>query len=1161
MRFFVGVVTLAACLAQAALASAQQITTGTITGVVKDEQSLVLPAATVELVNEQTADVRQALSNQTGSFTIAAVTQGRYTLKVNLDGFRPLEQRGIQLRSGETFNAGSLTLSVGQISETTTVIADLAVIQTASAERSSVLEAQQLDALIVRGRDPMSLVNLLPGVTPVTNVASLGGQIGPTTPTIAGQIGNSAGIALDGMASSDGDTGNNNSPMSVDAIEEMVVLLNNYQAEYGRNTGAQINVISKSGTQNYRGTLATYVRHEALNANQFFNNRTGLPKPLYQYKTLTGTLGGPVPGFARDKLFFFYVREMWDAQEPRASRTSTMPTALERQGDFSQTLDLNGRLITIRDPLTGQPFPGNRIPANRIDGLGQSLLNIFPQPNFFDQSVSGGNFNYREQGIADQTKTLDQIKLDLNATTADRFSVRVRRWRPVTEAHSGVFAVNSNWDHFRHGYTQRENSVQVNHTHTFGTAIVNEASVTYRYTQEVGPTLDTLDPVTRAAMGLGALGQLYPNVNQSTIVPAATFAGVPSPPTLAFDGRFPIDGGDNRWTFANTVSWAKTRHLIKAGLYYEHNKGSEGPGPIQNCFSGCFNFASTDPNNPLNSGHAFANALLGTFTSYQEASARPLSAGTAQFVEWFLQDSWKPRSNLTLELGIRFAWGQPWRLLDGRPGASWVADRFDRSRQARLYRPVVIDGQRRGYDAVTGRVVSAALIGALVPGSGDFTSGIVTQDDPLAMGGAWRETPSIQPQPRIGFSWDPKGDASMAIRGGYGLTKQVLQDSGDFNFRLPAAPPVRLQPTLFYGSINALDASQGQFFPENVPVYQADYTPMTTHNFSIEVQRNIGFQTVVSVAYVGNRQRNLARTRNLNVVPEGARFNAANVDPTTGRALPDNFLRPMVGLGDVSRIENTGIADYDSLQVTGQRRFAAGFSYGGTYTLSRTMAIDAATGGNVPAGALGTPILPLYRDDRAWLYDYANADRRHLASLNFSWDLPKASGKWNNLLARVVLDDWQLAGVALLASGPPSGISFTTTDNADILGGGDGNRVVVTCDPTLPGGERSFNRWFNTSCFARPAVGEVGHDKRQMIRLPGSRNVDFTLSKNVPLGASHRRLQFRAEFYNAFNITNWTAVDTAARFDALGNQINPTFGQVTAAGDPRVIQLSLRFAF
>lgn len=1139
-------------LAGAGVAAAQQITTGTVTGTVVDSQGLILPGAGVELINEQTGDTRQTTTSNEGLITFSAVPQGSYTLKVTLEGFKTVERQGIQLRAGEAYNGGRLVLEVGQLTEVTTIRADLAVVQTGTASRSAVIESQQMDSLLSRGRDPVSLLNTLPGITPVTDVTSLGGQIGPVTPAIAGQRGASAGLSLDGMAASDGDTGRNTSPISVDAIEQINVSLNTYQAEQGRNSGAQVNIVSKSGTRQFKGTLATYVRNEALNANNYFNILNNLEKPLYRYNTLTGTLGGPVMlpgglGRGRDKLFFFYVREMWWADEPRAPRFITTPTALERAGDFSQSFDQNGRLITVTDPLTGQPFPGNRVPADRINANGQAILNLLPDPNFTDRNISAGAYNYRDQDIADIRKTLDQIKVDANLTDRDRLSVRWRRWRPSTEAYSGTFAVSSNWNHFRHGYAQKEDSLQVSHTRMFGTAIANEFTSSFRYLKEVGPTIDTLDAVTKSQRGLGNLPALF-NGNTANITPAATFGGVPgTAPTLAFDGRFPIDGEDHRWVIADNISYSRGRHLFKAGIYYEFNRNSEGPGPFANCFSGCYNFAA-DVNNPGNTGYAFANALLGNFVSYQEATSRPLAAGTAQFAEWFVQDSWKPFTTLTLELGARFSYGQPWHLLDGATGGSFVLDRWDPAAAPRLFAPAMVDGRRVGRDAVSGQVVPAALIGAIVPGSGDPYNGIVTQDDPLAQKG-WRNTPSIQTQPRFGFSWDPRGDDKTAIRGGFGISTQVLQDSGDFSNRHPAAPPGRTQPQIFYGNVGNLSASQGYLFPDNVPAYSLDYTPARSYNFSLEVQRNVGFDTVVSVAYVGNRQRNLIQSQNINLVPYGARFAAANADPTNPtRPLPDAFLTPLRGYNAITVIQNTGYANYDSLQVTANRRYKNGLQLGMAYTLARARNLTDGDGG----------LLPTYANERAYTYDYAGFDRRHVLNFNYVWNIPNGSTKWNSALGRALLDNWQVAGVTLFSTGGPAGITFTTTDAADILGGGDPGRINVTGDPIV--GDPSFQRWFDPTVFARPARGDVGNATRQVIRLPGLQNWDVTLSKML-VGRVGRGLQFRTEFYNIFNINNWTAVDTVARFDAQGNQVNTRFGQVTAAADPRIIQLSLRLMF
>ena len=283
-----------------------------------------------------------------------ALPLGKYTLKLTLEGFATVERVGIQLRSGEVYNSGTITLSVGALTQSTTVYADSAVVQTANAEKNSVLEERAIESLVARGRDPLNLLRTMPGVPADLNTASLGATNGAPVPNISGLLRST--VMLDGMIANDADTNAHVSIINIDAIAEIKVVSSGMAAEYGRSGGAQISFTSKSGTRDFHGSLAFFKRHDDLNATPLINSINNLPKPYYRYNTLTGTLGGPVyiprvlTGL-RNKMFFFYTREMWENQEPQGARTSTMPTALERQGDFSQTLDTNGQRIFIRDPL------------------------------------------------------------------------------------------------------------------------------------------------------------------------------------------------------------------------------------------------------------------------------------------------------------------------------------------------------------------------------------------------------------------------------------------------------------------------------------------------------------------------------------------------------------------------------------------------------------------------------------------------------------------------------------------------------------------------------------------------------------------------------------------------------------------------------------------
>jgi len=312
------------------------------------------------------------------------------------------------------------------------------------------------------------------------------------------------------------------------------------------------------------------------------------------------------------------------------------------------------------------------------------------------------------------------------------------------------------------------------------------------------------------------------------------------------------------------------------------------------------------------------------------------------------------------------------------------------------------------------------------------------------------------------------------------------------------------------------------------------------------------------VAYVGSKGRNLLQTENLNLVPYGARFDPANTDPTRpGNPLPDNFFRPFPGYGDVNFFLNDGVSDYNALQIQANRRFTHGLQFGVAYTYSKSK--DYTSGNETGTGA--NMRIPTYQDPRTWSYGLSSFDQTHVAVVNYTWELPKASSLWDAGIIRAICDDWMLSGITAFTSGTPATVSYTLTDNADITGGGDGGRAVLTGDPLLPRSDRTMLRWFNTSVFARPAKGDAGNAAKDIIRLPGVNNWDITLFKRIPLKSARRNLQLRWEVYNVFNHTQFNGVDTTARFDASGNQVNPTFGQVTSTRAPRVMQGAIRFMF
>jgi hypothetical protein len=1148
-------VLLCLCLGAWEGVAAGQTTTGQIGGAVTDQSRDVLVGATVTLQHEGTREERTAVTNDQGQFAFPALVPGTYKVTVSLEGFRTYEQTGIVLTANERRSLGALALELGSLTENVSIAASNVAVQTGSSENSELLTSQQLNQLVARGRDLVGMLRVLPGVTQGTEGDALGGTFGTTTPNIGGTRNRMNTISLDGQTGSDADQVDVfNGSTSIDAIAEVKVLVNNYQAEYGRNAGAVVNIVSKSGGRDYKGSGYLYKRHESLNATDFFNNRNGQLKPLYRYTTLGGTLGGPIylPGkfnANRDKLFFFYSREDWRIKEPRAVRRVTVPTALERQGDFSQTLDLNGRLIAVIDPQTGQPFPGNRIPANRLDANGQALLDLFPLPNITDRGITGGNYNYQFQEITDHPKKQNLLKVDYHPTSADHLSVRGRTWWADRRGYEGLAAFNSNWDQLYHHYLFKEDSIQASYTKIFGSSVVNEFAASFRTLDEDGAATagDTFDPVSRAASGLSGLGQLNPQLNPLGIIPQGNYGGVPNAANVLYDGRLPIAAGDERYTLLNNLTVSKGGHAYKFGFYFEYNKGTEGP---RGNFGGRFDF-DQDTNNPFDSRYAYANAVLGNFRRYTESTSRTATRNTHTLVEWFAQDTWRATRKLTLDYGLRFSWATPWQFPDG-DAAAFVLERYDAAQAPVLYRPARNPaGARVGQNPLTGEFVPAVLIGAYVPGTGNPINGMVRASDDSYPGGFLEQQP-VQVGPRLGFSYDPWGDGRTAVRGGFGLTYNMVPSNGSFANPTNSNPPNQFNPEIYYGSIATYRGSSGVLFPNNVTGFERDMKFPRLASWSFGVQRDIGKGVSVDLTYAGNSGKYLSQQRDLNTIPYGARFDPTNADPTNPAVpLPDNFLRPLPGFGAVQYRENSGISNYHALQTSINRRYLKGLAFGMAYTWSK--AFDYSSGDNGQ--------LPRFRPDDVWLYGLASFDQTHVVVFNYSYDLPKLSTRLPNPVVKWVFDDWQLSGITTFASGNPLGFSYSTVDNADITGGGDGGRLNIVGDLELARGDRSFDRWFNTAAVARPARGDFGNASRAPLRGPGIHNWDMSLVKYIPLGSAARTMQFRWEVYNLFNHTQFASVNTAARFDAAGNQVNTQFGQITATRAPRIMQASVRIQF
>lgn len=1136
-------------LALPAIPISAQIISGSLTGSVKDPAGAVIPAAQITLTNQQTRATQSTTTNDAGIFLFPSLLPGVYTVDISMAGFRSHQVKDVAITMNERRSLGEITLQVGQVQEKVEVVAETTPVQVASSERAGVVTTTQLMNTAIRGRDFVSLIATLPGIYD-ENMQSRDVSKGPGAGGLHINGGRSTSInfALDGVQNTD--TGSNSGSHvqpNMDAVAEVVVLTSNYQAEHGRSSAGTINVTTKSGSRDFHGSAYWFYRHESLYANSFFRNRTGTPRPIERIKNFGYTVGGPVyaKNFNRDKdkLFFFYSEEYVRRRNYPGTLFVTTPTQIERNGDFSNTRDVNGTLIPIRDPLSGQNFPGNVIPQSRINKLGLAILNYFPLPNYTETDPAlRYSRNYRSNSSGDFPRHQILFRIDHN------FSQSLRAYFRGTMDNDDENWPYNNWTAGSHNYDmfntyrwQHGRSALLNVTKTFSPTLVNEFTMG---ASTRGQAFNPSDPSLVARSRMGNIGQWYPQGNESGAIPDVSFGGVVNGINGGI-GNIPYHNENPVFTWVNNLSKIVNRHALKFGIYLERMRKDEvGSGNTR----GSFDFGR-NVNNPFDSNYAFSNALLGYFNSYSEASLRTYSHYRYLQTEFYAQDSWKATQRLTIEAGIRF-YSSPATHDERQFLTTFIPSTYDPRTAAVMYRPAIdpATNRRAAADPRTGAIAPVTYIGLFVPGSGNYAPGMVIGGKGAPDG---LYTTPFSAAPRIGFAYDPKGNGKTAIRGGFGLFFDRPQ--GNVYSGTVGQPPVSYNPTVSFGHLDTFLQATGVVGPPSVTVVEsAKQSLPSTMNFSFGIQREIGFRTVLDASYVGSLARHLIIQRNINSIPMYARFDPANRDTTTASSpLPDNYLRPYLGMGTINMRTFDGTSNYHGLQVAANRRMSNGLQYGVSYTYSKSLGVSNADFGG----------MSFYFPMRKQNYGPLGYDIRHMLVINYNYEVPALGKKLNNKWLGFVTDNWLISGITQFMTGTPFTPGFSTSDGQDITGSQEGARIIVLGDPNLPASERSFGKNFKTDVFARPPLRSFGNAGVGIMRNPAWSNWDMSFSKRIPLYSEQRYFQLRGEFYNIWNHTQFSSYDTSARFNPAGQQINANFGAFTGTRDPRKVQLSLRFMF
>ncbi|HVX57286.1 MAG TPA: carboxypeptidase regulatory-like domain-containing protein, partial [Candidatus Saccharimonadales bacterium] len=947
-----------------------------MTGRVVDSSGGVIPGAKVVLISEaQNTRSPAVQTNSSGDYVIPNVTADTYKVEVTAPAFKTAVVAGIVVTGGARVGVPAITLEVGGTTETVTVTAEAELLQTQSGERSYAIENKAIESLPIAHGNFTSVVAFVPGVDG-GNGTSAGG-------TRLGGVGQN-NIMMDGISAMD--TGNNGQmlAMNIESIGEVKVLTQGYQAEYGRSSGLQITAVTKAGTNQYHGSGYGIFTNTEWNSRQWNTQKNG-DIPTYSHLNTYGyTIGGPViiPKVynGKNKFFFFYAHE-FRPQSILANGGGVvrmrLPSALERAGDFSQSRDQNGNLLTsIKDYQSGQPFPGSVIPASRLYAPGVAVMNRFPLPNI--AQAQGTSYNYQENPLGyDQLTQQPAVRLDYQFTPNIRISGK----------YSGQIARSVNQIGSLPGFNDSRVPYPVitNYATTFDWSITPSTFLEVTYgsikNQLAGGGNGGLDTGAESnrLKSLQAFPLLYPDagvlnpnyydykvlaaekpvfwdgksVNLPPLFGWGSLIGG-APPNLNFPGWLNVNHTQD---VAGSLTKVIGRHTFKGGLYLNHSYKAQnvGAGGVPNLsFQGYVNFGN-DTTNTLDSGFGYANAALGVFQQYLQASKFIEGDMVYNQFEGYLQDNWKVTNHLTLDYGLRFVHQQPQYDINGTM-SNFFADKWQASQAPVLYvagcnngATVCSGNVRNAMDPRNGQIISAvgaantqALIGTPIPGTGNPTNGIIAAGKGIAKTDyTW---PALVVGPRFGFAYDVTGKSDWVVRGGFG----VFYDRPDGNtvFSIPGNPPAATAQDLRNGTLATLGS--GGLSPLPVPAlvtFQYNAQVPSSLQWNLGIQKSLPFQMVADISYVGNHGYNRLGalqgqdTQNQNAVDIGAGYLAKYQDPTLGpaafpgaSAYTPNLLRPYAGYSGIAQNTTDFWDTYHSMQITLSRRFSHGFSFESSYT-------------------------------------------------------------------------------------------------------------------------------------------------------------------------------------------------------------------------------------
>lgn len=1110
-----------------------QTVTGEIRGTVRDTSGGVLPGVTVTAANTQTGLVRTDTTDGAGAYVFPSLPLGTYTVAAELTGFRKAERSGFALAADGRITA-DFSMAIGSLTETVTVEAIRGdTVNRTSGEVSRVVDGETVRSLALSGRNYLELASLIPGAVmldddqmAVTTGLGTGGTI------INGNRGNSNNLTVDGGFNLDsGSNGSMINNVGIDFIEQVAIQTSNFAADKGRNAGASINVVTRSGTNRFSGSAFETFRDESLHAANYFAPRDASGqriKAKEDFNDYGGGIGGPI---VRNKLFFFTGIEFKSLDRQESPQRRTLPTRAELRGDFSArvlgpdgiagTADDNGIANSLVDPTTGQAFPGHIIPQSLFTADGRAIAAVYERmiglAAQYSDTPTANNTTFQLDFPFDWRQ--DLARIDYRPNAANAFYLRYLHDKYDLIEPRGTFigaampTIPTN--RVRPGY-----GIQLAHTWIARQNLFNDFKATASWNgQRIPPAGDNWKRDT--------YGFQFPQIFERGRydlegIPRVSFSGTGAPAQIVGPSQSLLSPTTDI-TFTNNLTWIKSAHTLRSGVIVTRNRKDQN-GRNQHTGDVSFNPAG----NPRSTGYAFADALLGNFRSYTEGGDDPL--GFFRFTQYggYVSDTWRVWKNLSLEMGLRYEYQQP-IYTQGNNITNFVPELYDPAK-AMVLNP-------NGSIASPG---SNRYTGLIRAGSGipDDQQNRVTLDPAAAAliptgapRGLYKTSHLFMPR----FSGAYTYRQSWVIRGGIGLFYD--KPEGNVIFSQVNLPP--FVPSINVENANLANplggAAAGVAVLGGIPALDPNMDVPRQLQYSVGVQRQLPGGHFAEITYVGNKGRNLLWQPDINI-PTFEEELANQLLPAAQRA-NTNFLRPYKGYSAITQRRSDAFSDFTSVQFYLNKR-RGDIRYSVSYTLGKSTGLGSGNGDNIldDEGWRPTDNVPL-----SYFVGPSSFDRRHALVITPTYT-PRYLRARRDVLGQI-LGGWEISGKIRWQSGAyltPTGNTLIGVRRADYAGG------EIGID------DRSQARWFNTAAFVAAPVDRRGNATVGMIEGPHWRQADVSLRKRFRF-SSTRSIELRADAFNVFNTLNLNNPNTQTDSSA--------YGTITSARIPRQSQFSVRFQF